>query len=391
MTPIKLLLLLLFSWMFLLQGSLQAKEISQEGASPLPKTIIRHQASDSFSNLSDMAVQAYIHNNTEIKEARCYFRFSSEGVFYFREMSKLDDNLFSCFIPTLASKKKEIEYYFLIVNDRKQVIRSASYWLKRQDEFNQLTTTIERNNKNTVSLDPVLTESLMGQQMSLIDLSINVLPVTLVSPMNRYAHRIGALSSVDCGNIVENVYVGGFEVLEFGNVKAIPGSICASERFHFFEETNTLTKGSSPDIIKDNDIETDTVSYIDIKGKNWEGSHFRSDIEVPYPISAEIVQSSTNVTIETTEVDGLYPAHHFTGTISLTGDMVVVDDDDQIWTTFYGPASEYSVILADYVDEIDPEELELPPLYVVDLSRDTTETVTLLPGLQLLLPGSSEP
>jgi len=86
----------------------------------------------------------------------------------------------------------------------------------------------------------------------------------------------------------------------------------------------------------------------DLNGSDWSGSILFKDVGENL-ITATVTHVGDQVTIETSQPAGEL-GHLFTGTISASGKMKMIDTSDgQDWTSLYGPETSNSLALADYV------------------------------------------
>jgi len=113
-----------------------------------------------------------------------------------------------------------------------------------------------------------------------------------------------------------------------------------------------------------NSNNTNTIPRI--KG-NWSGSYYRTDRPERLSLTAKIEQDRDAVIITTSKSGGT--AVNFTGNIRNSGNMRLTDAyDGEAWTTYYGPAKENRIVIADYVYS-PSSNVSNRPLYVVELSR----------------------
>lgn len=130
-------------------------------------------------------------------------------------------------------------------------------------------------------------------------------------------------------------------------------------------ETVTSAEETAP--ATTNAPSTTSTSYPRIKGK-WSGVYYRSDGGGQSPVTATITQNREAVTISTSRQGAT--AGLLTGTIDPSGRMVLTDAlDGETWTTYYGPANENYIKVADFVRAPEIDDIEPVPLYILELSR----------------------
>lgn len=125
--------------------------------------------------------------------------------------------------------------------------------------------------------------------------------------------------------------------------------------------TNREFNASSPSVAPQN-----TNRYPRVRGK-WSGSFYRTDKPDRTSISANVQQDRDAVIITTTKPAGT--AVNLTGTIYPSGRMVLFDAfDGEKWTTYFGPANENRMVIADFVYP-PGSGASNKPLYVIELTR----------------------
>ncbi|HOW97276.1 MAG TPA: hypothetical protein P5567_04975 [Kiritimatiellia bacterium] len=104
----------------------------------------------------------------------------------------------------------------------------------------------------------------------------------------------------------------------------------------------------------------------DIHGK-WKGEFYRTDRGYQIEVTARVEQESDAVIIDTSKTEGV--AQLLTGSISSNGYLRLTDaNTGEKWTSYFGPASETNLVVADYAETPTIEHPE-PGLYVLALHR----------------------
>lgn len=135
------------------------------------------------------------------------------------------------------------------------------------------------------------------------------------------------------------IYIGGVAVLAAGAAIALGGGGGGGGG----DSTPADSGGTAP---------APTTSTGSIVGPNlngnWVGYFYDDEGDYHENLTATITHQGKNVAIQTTKDAGV--ARSFHGTISAAGSMLMYDDyDGEDWTTYFGPASENSINLADHI------------------------------------------
>ena len=123
-------------------------------------------------------------------------------------------------------------------------------------------------------------------------------------------------------------------------------------------------------------VENRTIS-IDISGSNWKGEFWTSDDYegTVREITASVTQDIQGRVTITTNLVGL--GHYYVGDIYEDSHMLLYDQyDAEDWTTYFGPASDLSITIADFVRAPTLEEPS-PPLNIVELTRRSKNTIPI--------------
>jgi len=108
-----------------------------------------------------------------------------------------------------------------------------------------------------------------------------------------------------------------------------------------------------------------------LNGQNWTGFYFNGDSGFMENLTASVTHTSNQVVIVTSKTAP--PAQQFTGTINAAGKMDLTDAwDGEQWTTFFGPASNRFIKVADFarppMDQSIEDEINVP-FKILELSR----------------------
>ena len=72
-----------------------------------------------------ITIGAVITDSEGVMEARCYFRTDSSNETLYVPMEHRTDNRYRCTLPALSAHIDRLNYFFLVVNGKRQVIRST--------------------------------------------------------------------------------------------------------------------------------------------------------------------------------------------------------------------------------------------------------------------------
>ena len=328
-------------------------------ADPFPDTAIQHNSIPHFVADDRLLLDVQLNDTTEIVEARCYFKTGLDKSYLYVSMDHLSGESYQCSLPAFKVGSQTLEYFFLIVNGRSQVIRSSSYTTKEADN------NVAVNRPLAVVPSTILyvwseLEEIEKDDTGIVD---GLVDLNLVKHFNQlYGLRAGVYERVvipDYYNVMPG-YFGGFVFDQIGNtIRPIKGFAP--------NLSQSLFKKLSPLDMHQNsaDVQLHSSERLDIGGENWSGYFTRTNITTQEPLTATIIQEGSDVTIVTTLTD---LGHELKGTINEMGDMLLYDSyDGEDWTTHYGPASSRSVNIYDYVPA-SPGDTETP-LNVIVLVR----------------------
>jgi len=189
-----------------------------------------------------------------------------------------------------------------------------------------------------------------------------LIKIITVSQNERYGSLAGLYTKDQIGGSFIEGYFGAFKVDSEMLTIPLKGLLVVQGKVANSFSANYRSSSSA-------EIEELRTVSIDISGNNWKGEYWTSDDYegTVTPVSASITQdSSDNVTIST---DLIGIGGYLVGDIYEDGHMMLYDQyDDEDWTTYSGPASELSVIIADFVRPPTLEEPS-PPLNIIALTR----------------------
>lgn len=341
--------------------------------SDLPVVSIQHQQTAGFLAGQPIVVQVAIQSDEYLIESRCYFRFSSTTPFFYIDLHETSPGSFTGTLPAPALQITNLEYFFLIVNTSRQVLRTTTY------ELSPLPGTASPITPNVVQ---VKTELFTVPDIQPLLAAKQKIALEYVSGNKAYGLSGGVYSASDFSGM-EHVegFFGGFIIKQDNPVpKPLRGLLLLQE--------NSLSL--NPDRQGKRDKPWGDI-IPDISGADWTGLFFIQDGDQAYgsqPITAVISQTKGfefQVTIRTSK-KGI--GGHLRGIIHSNGHMLVYDQlDGEDWTTYYGPASPTFINLLDYVR---PPQVGVrtPPLYRIRLTRtpiSSPKKATAPPFLPYLL------
>jgi len=176
---------------------------------------------------------------------------------------------------------------------------------------------------------------------SIIDDQIDLKPTQHLNQL--YGLRGGVYESTDIPDTLDCSpgYFGGF-ILDRTKQTILPVKGFAPNLKHPHSKSNAIEMHQ-----KSSDIELESSAPPQIGGDSWVGYFKAGGSSIREPLTASIVLTGFDVTLETTRT-GL--GHYFSGTINSNGDMLLYDSyDGEDWTTHYGPATGTLIRIYDYV------------------------------------------
>lgn len=340
-----------------------------------PETQILYHANEFFIGQGPLPLEITVHDPEGITEARCYFHFDPSLPFVSIAMKPAGNNNYTAILPQPTSRATEIEYVFLVVNSKRQVIVSPNYRVKNSAGEEQSLPGQPKEIQSFILTTPAIDLDSLRTSFKNPD------KITLANSTQREAYGVVAGLFSQEAIIFETVegYFGAFRLGPEQEVQAIKG----------FMVTGTIkqTQGSqNRKAVAEDPTAKSAASTPDIAGTTWEGEFFRTDSynSTVVALTAVITKDENDRVTITTTKENL--GHYLVGKIFSDGYMLLYDQyDDEDWTTFYGPASDLSVTIADYVSHPLPD-LPPPPLNVIRLTRKSTfETPIITGALHILL------
>ena len=340
----------------------------------LPDTTILHLNDPVFTKDNSLPIQIRVDDSLPVVAVRCYFRFQDTSPYVYVDLTASENDMFMGTLPPPAKEVSSMEYFFLVVNDRHQVVRSKSYLL---------------NSGNNKDVSEILEE---GDVSYVLKTELSEIPAEVANSFfdpeqvaiektaddERFGLVGGVYTAADFPDAaMTEGYYGGFVIGESGELFPVKGLI------YGWPEQN-VTAGRSLQMAEPllfpeaTDPVISDIIGPDIQGDDWTGITYLMDGHgVTYyeaRVSAVVTHVNDQVTITLTYIDySMWPiSEYFWGCMTESGDMTLYDELEppETWTTFFGPATETSITIADYTDHYDPEENPYPDLYVVELSRD---------------------
>lgn len=341
----------------------------------LPKTLIEEAVAPLFFPGQSIQVQAMVSDPLGIFAVRCYFRYSQEADFVFMDMEPEGNGLYQANLPAPGEPVHAMEYLYLAVNERRQVVRTPVYTLSSRGR----------------QLLPLQAPS--GNEPLAVQTDLTVLPGTesLLFGSDRFkvttaaaAERFGLVAGLynnseqDAGDKVAQGYFGGFELQPDGKYTPVRGIISLQGKA--FSGLEPIT-GAEAFTAEDEPLPTEIVGP-DIGGDTWEGFCYYGYGEAtgqwfiwdPTPITATVVHEGNQVTI-TLSTECVISLENigqiFQGSMDWAGNMLLLDQRDpvQTWSSHWGPVTESEIKIGDYVTPPTEEE-PFSDYYVIELTRE---------------------
>lgn len=322
----------------------------------IPKAVFVHQQAEFFSAGQPIAVKADIDNSGPLLAARCYFRFRSDTGYLYIDLENRGDDYLGL-LPAPGPRIDSVAYFFLVVNEAGQVLRSPVY-----------TSVREENGKVAAPLVPERSHFALKTEI----------PSLPAAPEDLFWHPDQVEVSAAGRNERYGLAAGLYQPDDFPEAKAIPGYfggfIMATDGQALPVEGLMLQSVTPTLLDQFQDSQTDEplpepVERVgpDIRGR-WTGGVYIDDggIFTFFGfVTVDITHVGDAVTMTTS-----YPQRpqYLTGTINEDGYMLLYDEWGEDWTTFYGPATETALTIADFLRPPSTEEPR-PPLLVLDLKR----------------------
>jgi hypothetical protein len=334
----------------------------------VPQTHLVHSFASFFLENSSFPLEVNVYDPAGITEVRCYFRFDSSGPFVYSEMTGGKDAAFTTTLPAAIASVQKIEYIFLVVNGQKQAIISSLFTLNKADTGNRTVISSQHPDKKYYHL---LADIEGAETVKDFLLQPSTAKISRVSPQKHYGVLAGLYSKEQIGCEVAEGYFGAFRLDAQNKIMPIKGYIVLRHSCDSFmpQKQQALAQGeiaSFPATTGDDEV----ISAPDIAGDNWKGYFWRSDFWAGtfVPITATVTQTKEGVVTLITSKEGI--GHDFSGNIDITGHMVMTDSfDNEVWSTFEGPATEVYIKIEDYVEPPSLPDKPDPPRYLIKLTR----------------------
>lgn len=307
-----------------------------------PETTVVHESPPYFASNSRLFLEAQIDDPKGINEVRCYFKDGIAGSYLYVPMDSGAEGKYQCFLPSFNGLGV-LEYFFLIVNDRGQMIRSASYSV--QEIPGEV-----RSNSSIIRVSSELGDKLWDDSW-IADERIEFVAVR--DPGKLYGLRAGLYRSDEIPESINYMtgYFGGFMI------DSASGRLNAVKGFAINAGKASFSGSGSGIIVKTSEVVSKTSNCPDVEGDGWIGYFARTDNDDREELTATIIQTDCNVSIITT-LSGL--GHYLIGHMTSEGDMLLYDQyDGEDWTTHAGPANSSEVAIYDYI--YPPQVGEPPP------------------------------
>ncbi|MHB8810918.1 MAG: hypothetical protein ACYC9M_13035 [Desulfobulbaceae bacterium] len=339
----------------------------------MPLTLIEKAGESFFSPGQAIPVQAMVSDPLGVFAVRCYFRYQRDADFVFIDMARQENGLYQGILPEPAKSMHEVEYLYLVVNARRQVVRTPVYTVNDREVKPLPLTAPGGNERSAVQTDlavpPGPASLLFGRDH---------VKVTTAAAAERFGMVAGLYNNSvrDAGDKVAEGYFGAFELQPDGKYIPIKGIISLQEKVSAPAQTGTtpLRSAEEPPPPK--------IIGPDIAGETWEGfcyyGYGEGDglwlIWDPTPVTATVthVDNAVTITLSTECVINFENVgQYFQGSMDWAGAMYLEDQRDpvQIWSSHWGPVTESEIKIGDYV--VPPTEEEpFPDYYVIELTRE---------------------
>jgi hypothetical protein len=323
-----------------------------------PVLSIEHTAISYFKSHSPITINARLEDKHGILQVRCYFRYDSASDFLFVPMESTSRSQYQCKLPGSSGSSVRLEYLFLILNSRRQVVRTTPF-ISAVDDSLELP---DWQGKDLPSA-PIVYSELEAYPVAPEWYSLSgKVSIERVDNSIRYGLKSGLYIPPDEYNYVHGYFGGFIYHVEQGELLPIKGYVSFKPRSkHDAIESGKESEASFPS--PENQSITSASTYPDINGDDWKGVFYITNSSNRTQISAEASHNNNGAMWLRTSKSGR--GYYFTGSLSPNGDMYLIDTyDNEVWTTFYGPATATDIIIADYVTPTSRD------LYIIDLSRE---------------------
>jgi hypothetical protein len=344
----------------------------------IPKAIFVHQQEEFFSDGRPIDVKTEVERSGPLRAARCYFRFSSDSGYLYIDLEGTPDGLLGT-LPAPGPQIDRIEYFFLLVNDAGQVLRSQVYTkyraAGREGKVPPVPGPGHFTLKTELGVAPSDPDDLFWHP--------DQVEVEVAGRQERYGLAAGLYQPDDFpGEKALPGYFGGFIMEEDGQAVPVEGLVLQSVSPALLDQPLYGQEDEPP---------PEPVEKVgpDIEGR-WKGE-LSIDHDGVFTffgyVTAAITQVGSQVTITTSLPYPLRP-RYLAGTIDEYGNMLLYDEYGEDWSTHYGPATPTELTLADFMGR-PSEEDPYPDLLVMHLQWQPP--TSLLPTLyHLLLPSKAD-
>ena len=355
-------------WIFLFvsllfsPGSLNAKYV--------PDIRIEHSPPATFPGGERIHLKAGIVDTEKPIEARCYFKYETEGPFLFVGMSQAAQG-YECWLPVPASHIDRVEYVFVAVDSMAHVVRSNSFQASIDVDPGDHALPSEGSGVPITVKSDIPLPSSVTDGFSTIDQPI----YQNVPAEKQHGLRVAIYNlSQDPG------YGYGF----FGGFKYDLNNRSISPIRGYRAFTASATSGAR--VMLEQGIAAESAleqSYPDITGSDWSGYFFVVDnngnlLSDKTPVAASVYHDgSGNVSITVSNHQCPGRNSYSRGRMDSAGFILIYDDcDDQDWTTHWRTATSTSIQLMDFID---------PPYYkklnVLEITRPNPSPTPAAPTL----------
>ncbi len=340
--------------------------VSTATAAPIPVASIKHQAIPSFSEGERLALNAALSDQYGISVARCYFKTESDGKYLYATMDRQAENSYQCILPAFKPGSGSLEYFFLIVNGKRQVIRSISYFANQAESESLAEWQIDIDASAPLQVYSEL-ETVQIEDTALADTSAHL--VTTVNTEDLFGLLAGVYETEqipDRLNVMPGFF-GGFILDDPDTEPVLLKGFAPNLKVAAVDTSLLQAPVTTNSIIEPQpSTQAESDSPPDIAGLDWSG-YFKitGDPQKEF-LDASIEQEVFSVHLVTTKSD---LGHYFFGSINSAGDMYMHDvETGEIWTTHFGPATSTEIGLYDYV-ELPSEDDPDPPYYKIKITR----------------------
>lgn len=327
-----------------------------------------------------IALQVRVDDPAGLAAVRCYFQYRSGDPFLFVDMRRDGEDRYRSVLPAPADPVSEVEYLFLAVNSRGQVVRTDAAVMKPAALEQWIDQPSAVSPLIAVSTDLPAAPSV--ENWFLRPEEVRVQPA---GERDRFGLAAGPYEAADfAGREAVAGNFGGFLHRDDGTLLPLEGIMLLPDEELTLD--SYATQGTTAGIVGPSIAGHFWQGQCYYQGGRTNNKYFEQDI------TAVVTQAGNAVTITTsgtcvfnfgTEIIGPY----FEGKIFPDGNLALVDErvPPQTWTTLWGPATTTSIVIADY-DTLPTEEDPYGDFFVIDLHRVApADPRTFLPVLNSFL------